>query len=91
MSECQHGWQLVFNAYQDGSLDSYVQSVCIPKRSNHNALWDGENYVCPLIYLDGTVNTIFKQFMVFDDKLISANINSAEPFKVMVLRAIYEY
>lgn len=91
LSECQHGWQLVFNAYQDGSLDSYVQSVCIPKRSNHNAAWDGENYVCPLIYLDGTVNTIFKQFMVFDDKLISANINSAEPFKVMVLRAIYEY
>lgn len=91
LSECQHGWQLVFNAYQDGSLDSYVQSVLLPKRSNNNANWNGENVVFPLTLMSDTVKTIFKQFQCYDDRLVSNSINSTSTMKVMVLRAIYEY
>lgn len=92
LNMCQHGWQLVFNLYNNGSLNNCVQTFCIPKRSNNNANWNNENIIIPLMFQtnDGFENT-FKLFSVTNESLVSSAYNSAGSSRNIVLRAIYEY
>lgn len=98
LSECQHGWQLIFNGYDDVNntpRDYYTQSVLIPKRSYRNANWNGESTTFPLVYqyVTETDETLIcsKTFAIYDTKLVSGSMNPVGKQRKMVLRAIYEY
>lgn len=93
LSECQHGWQLVFNLYSNTtSLNNNIQTFLIPKKSNNNADWSNENIIIPLMFQtnDGFEMTQ-KLFSVTNESLVSSPYNSAGSARNIVLRAVYEY
>lgn len=93
LSECQHGWQLMFTLYDysnNVARDAFTQSVFIPKRSYKGASWNGEGIGFPLVY-NNEGSICLKKFEVFDDRFVSDAINSSGDNRNMVIRAIYEY
>lgn len=98
LSECQHGWELVFTGYDDTNnapKDYYTQTVTVPKKSYKNAEWNGESVIFPLTYAytasSNSMSQCAKVFTVYDDRLVSGTSNSTGASRNMVLRAIYEY
>lgn len=93
LSECQHGWQLMFTLYDyanSTARDTFTQSVFIPKRSYKGANWNGEGVGFPLVY-DNEGSICLKKFVVYNDRFVSDAINSSGDNRNMVIRAIYEY
>ena len=93
LSECQHGWQLIFTLYDyanNVARDMFTQSVFIPKRSYKGANWNGEGVGFPLVY-DNEGSICLKKFVVYNDRFVSDAINSSGDNRNMVIRAIYEY
>lgn len=98
LSECQHGWQLVFCGYDDvekAARDVYVQNFCIPKKSHKNANWNGESVSVPLIYqyVNESDSSLMcqKTLIVYNDRLFGGTSASTGKQRNMVLKAIYEY
>lgn len=98
LSDCQHGWQLVFTGYNDTesvASDQYSQVVSIPKRSYKDDNWNGETTTFQLVYgyesSSGTIQSCIKSFNVYNDKIVSTSLNSTGTSRNIVLRAIYEY
>lgn len=98
LSQCQHGWQLVFSGYNDSTStarDLYVQTFVIPKRSYKDANWSGESLTIPLAYqyVNESDETRFcqKTMTVYDNRLVAGSTSSTGKQRNMVLRAIYEY
>lgn len=98
LSQCQHGWQLVFSGYNDGAStprDLYVQTFTIPKQSYKGANWNGESITIPLAYQYVTESdeTRFcqKTMTVYDNRLVAGSTASTGKQRNMVLRAIFEY
>lgn len=98
LSQCQHGWQLIWSGYDDAGKvgkDYYVQTVFIPKRSYKNLTWNGESTTFSLVYSYNQSNDInlqcTKTFTIYDTRIISSSFNSQGVSRNMVLRAIYEY
>lgn len=98
LSDCSHGWQLIFTGYNDTNNtanDQYAQIVNIPKYSYKNSDWNGEDVIFDLIYgyasSGENINHCIKSFSVYDNRIISNSINITGNSKKMVLRAIYEY
>lgn len=98
LSQCQHGWQLVFSGYNDSTStprDLYVQTFVIPKQSYKAANWNGESLTIPLAYqyVNESDETRFcqKTMTVYDNRLVAGSTSSTGKQRNMVLRAIYEY
>lgn len=98
LSQCQHGWQLVFSGYNDSTStprDLYVQTFVIPKQSYKGANWNGESITIPLAYqyVNESDETRFcqKTMTVYDNRLVAGSTSSTGKQRNMVLRAIYEY
>lgn len=98
LSQCQHGWQLVFSGYNDSTStarDLYVQTFNIPKQSYKGANWNGESVTIPLAYqyVNESDETRFcqKTFSVYDDRFVAGSTTSVGKQRNMVLRAVYEY
>lgn len=98
LSQCQHGWQLVFSGYNDSTStarDLYVQTFNIPKRSYKDANWNGESVTIPLAYqyVNESDETRFcqKTMTVYDNRLVAGSTSSTGKQRNMVLRAVYEY
>lgn len=98
LSECRSGWVLEFSGYDtEGRVprDVYAQCVHIPKKSYKNAPWNGEGFSMPMAYVyDNAADAAsfcFKNFSVYDDRLVSGTLNAIGKQRNMVLRAIYEY
>lgn len=98
LSQCQHGWQLVFSGYNDSTStprDLYVQTFVIPKRSYKDANWNGESLTIPLAYqyVNESDETRFcqKTMTVYDNRLVAGSTSSTGKQRNMVLRAVYEY
>lgn len=98
LSQCQHGWQLIFTGYDDDTKtgrDYYTQVVSIPKRSYKGVAWNGESMSFTLLasYAQTTeaMTLVAKVFYVYDGKLVSGESNAMGTSRKMVLRAIYEY
>lgn len=98
LAQCQHGWELVFTAYDDTNKvarDFYTQTVRVPKRSYKNAAWSGESMTFQLVssYNDATdiITACTKTFTIYPDRIISSSYNSLGKSRGMVIRAIYEY
>lgn len=98
LSQCQHGWQLVFSGYNDSTSaprDLYVQTFNIPKQSYKATNWNGESITIPLAYqyVNESDETRFcqKTMTVYDNRLVAGATSSTGKQRNMVLRAIYEY
>ena len=98
LSECAHGWQLVFCKYSDTTstyLDEYVQTINISKLSHKNENWNGENVVFQFAYdynsTSDEISSCIKSFDIYDDKIVSADLNATGVPRNIVLKAIYEY
>jgi len=98
LSECRNGWVLEFSGYNDTNSeprDVYAQTVHIPKRSYKNANWNGEGFSMPLVYVYDNATDIasfcFKNFSLYNDRIVSGTLNATGKQRNMVLRAIYEY
>jgi hypothetical protein len=98
LSECRNGWVLEFSGYDDTNRvarDVYAQTVHIPKKSYKNANWNGEGFSMPLAYIydnaTDTASFCFKNFTLYNDRLVSGSLNAIGKQRNMVLRAIYEY
>lgn len=98
LAQCQHGWELVFTAYDDTNKvarDFYMQTVRIPKRSYKNVAWSGESTTFQLVsaFNDSTdtITSCTKTFTVYPDRIVSSQYNSLGKSRGMVIRAIYEY
>lgn len=98
LSECRNGWVLEFSGYDDINReprDVYAQAVHIPKKSYKNANWNGEGFSMPLAYVydnaTDEVSFCFKNFSLYNDRIVSGTLNAAGKQRNMVLRAIYEY
>lgn len=98
LSQCQHGWQLVFSGYNDTTStprDLYVQTFVIPKQSYKGTNWNGESLTIPLAYqyVNESDETRFcqKTMTVYDNRLVAGSTSSTGKQRNMVLRAIYEY
>lgn len=96
LSECQHGWILTFSQYSNGaSEDNLIQTYCIPKIDYTGESWGGIQVIIPLIYSTnnqtGVILQCCKGFMVFDDKLVSTDLNTVSPSNNMVIRSVQEY
>lgn len=98
LSECRNGWVLEFSGYDDTNntpRDVYAQAVHIPKKSYKNANWNGEGYSMPLVYAyENSTDTAlfcFKNFSLYNDRIVSGTLNATGKQRKMVLRAIYEY
>ena len=98
LSECQHGWNLVFCGYDDvgkAARDVYVQTFNIPKKSHKNAEWNGESVSIPLIYQYVTESDSSlicqKTLNVYNDRIVGGTTASTGKQRNMVLKAIYEY
>lgn len=98
LSQCQHGWQLVFSGYNDSTStprDLYVQTFVIPKRSYKDANWNGESITIPLAYqyVNESDETRFcqKTMTVYDNRLVAGATSNVGKQRNMVLRAIFEY
>lgn len=93
LSQCAHGWTLVWSGYNENDAeptDMFVQTYNIPKRSYKNADWNGENLVVPLIINSGA-EWIYKDLIVYDDRIVSAGYNASGDSRGMVLCSIHEY
>lgn len=98
LSECQHGWQLVFCGYDDvgkAPRDVYVQTYEIPKKNHKQANWNGERMSIPLIYqyVDETDSSLMcqKTLIIYNDRIIGGSTASTGVQRNVVLRAVYEY
>lgn len=98
LSQCQHGWALIFTGYDDvakEAKDYYVQTVYIPKRSYKNAQWNGESMTFSLVYSYSESNDnnlqCTKTFYVYDNRLVSSSYSATGNNRNMVLRSIHEY
>lgn len=98
LSECQHGWALIFTGYDDTAKaprDYYVQTVYIPKRSYKGEWWSGESMTFSLVYSYSEANDTnlqcTKTFTVYNDRIVSSRFNSQGVSRNMVLRSIHEY
>lgn len=93
LSQCAHGWTLVWCGYNEDDAeptDMFVQTYNIPKRSYKNADWNGENLVVPLI-INSAPEWIYKDLLVYDDRIVSAGYNASGDSRGMVLCSIHEY
>ena len=98
LSECQHGWQLVFCGYDDvekAARDVYVQTYEIPKKNHKNANWNGESISIPLIYQYVTESDSSlmcqKTLNVYNDRIVGGTTASTGKQRNIVLKAVYEY
>lgn len=98
LSECEHGWKLVFCGYDDvakAARDVYVQTYDIPKLNHKNAQWNGESITLPLIYRyvteSDTSEMCQKTLTVYNNRLVGGTTASTGKQRNMVLKAIYEY
>lgn len=98
LSECEHGWTLIWSGYDDGSKvgrDVYVQTTQIPKKSYKNANWNGEPMTIPLVYSyvneTDTTNMCQKTLYIYNDHISGGETASIGKQRNLVLRAIYEY
>lgn len=98
LSQCQHGWQLVFSGYNDTTStprDLYVQTYNIPKQSYKATNWNGESMTIPLVYQHVTetdeIRMCQKTFTIYDTRIVAGATASTGKQRNMVLRAIYEY
>lgn len=98
LSECRNGWVVVFSGYDTDERvprDVYAQTVHIPKKSYKNANWNGEGFSMPLAYVydnaTDEASFCFKNFSLYNDRLLSGTLNATGKQRNMVLRAIYEY
>lgn len=98
LSNCRNGWALEFSGYDttnNSAVDSFAQTVFIPKKSYKNANWNGESYCVALPFeydsSNDDVSICMKKFAVYDDRIISDSVNATGKQRNIVLRAIYEY
>lgn len=98
LSECEHGWTLVWSGYDDASKvarDVYVQTTQIPKKSYKNANWNGEPMTIPLVYSyvneTDVTNICQKTIYIYNDHISGGQTASTGKQRNLVLRAIYEY
>lgn len=93
LMDCQHGWILTFSGAS--SVNDYVQTVCIPKKSFKNTQWNGENMTFPLVYAynenTGSISQCVKKFSVYNTKLVGADSNNQGNSNNMILRSVQEY
>lgn len=98
LSECQHGWVLVWSDYDPdtSTKNQYnVVTCCVPKKNAVGNNWNGSSYMCSLPLKcndDGTFEFTCKQVYIYNDHITGfAGNNQGDLNKGVVLSCIYEY
>ena len=100
LSECQHGWLLLWSDYDpgDGANDADFVTTMIPKRNATGGTWGGKSFLCDIPRYVGsdatdtsTEKRIIKPIYVHDDCIKGSYQNASGDRNDVVLRAVYEY
>lgn len=99
LSECEHGWMLLWSDYDPDTSDVNNTDFCttmIPNRNWAGGTWIGQAYYCDCPrYTAGTAtdseSRIIKVLNVYDNKLVGTANNNAAPRNDVILRAVYEF
>lgn len=100
LSECQHGWLLMWADYDPGSGVSDIDLVTtmIPKTNPSGGKWGGKAFLCDVPRYVGsdpdntaTEKRIIKVIYVHDDCIKGSFQNASGDRSDVVLRAVYEY
>ncbi len=98
LSECQHGWLLLWSDYDPGkgANDADFVTTMIPKKNPAGGAWGGKSFLCdiPRYVGDDNVATekrIMKPIYVHDDCIKGSYQNDKSERNDVVLRAVYEY
>lgn len=100
LSECQHGWLLMWADYDPGSGVSDIDLVTtmIPKTNPSGGKWGGKAFLCDVPRYVGsdpdntaTEKRIIKVIYVHDDCIKGSFQNASGDRNDVCLRAIYEY
>ena len=95
LSECAHGWLLLWSDYNPGSGvgNTDFATTMIPNRAYTGQKWAGGQFLCAVPrYAESSGEGIcVKALQVFDAKLVGNAINDENYRNDVVLRAIYEY
>lgn len=98
LSECQHGWLLVWSDYDAGTgtaSKNDTVTTMIPKLNAQAIDWNGSSILCAIphnLNATGGYSMVVKRIYVFDDHIEGyAGNNSTNESRDVVLRAVYEY
>lgn len=100
LSECQHGWLLLWSDYDpgDGANDADFVTTMIPKNNPSGGKWGGKSFLCDIPRYVGsdpndvdTERRIIKPIYVHDDCIKGSYQNAYDERNDVVLRAVYEY
>lgn len=100
LSECQHGWLLLWSDYDPGSgaNDSDFCTTMIPKRTPSGGTWGGKAFYCDIPMYVGsdatdlsTEKRCIKPIYVHDDCIKGSYQNTSGGRNDVALRAVYEF